>query len=70
MSTMLSYIFNSLANADADLRKINKALRTQSALNGIFAGVIYFAVNQLKQQQEEIKKLTEEVEELKKEKGE
>lgn len=56
MNNTLWYIFN--------------RFKTQSALNVIFAGVLWVTVAQVKQQQYEIKKLTKKVEELEKEKGE
>lgn len=70
MDEMLNYICSRLRVVDIDFRSINKALKTQAALNAIFAGVVWVTVANMKQQQEEIRKLTKEVEELKKEKGE
>ena len=70
MDEMLSYICSRLRVVDVDFRSINKALKTQVALNVIFASVICVTVAHMKQQQEEIDELTEKVEELKKEKGE
>jgi hypothetical protein len=70
MNDLFSYIFSNMKNADSELRIINKALRTQAALNLVFAGVVWFTVAHIEKQQIEIEKLTKKVEELKKEKGE
>ena len=70
MNDIFSYIFNRLKAADVDLKNINRALRAQSTLNCIFAGVTLYALARMKQQRDEIEELTEKVEELKEKKGE
>ena len=70
MNEMFSYIYSRLRAIDIDFRSINKAIKTQAALNIIFASTLWIAGVNIKKQQEEIKELTEAVLELKKEKGE
>lgn len=77
MNGMIDYIFNSLKTSDKAIANINKTLSVQNRLNNavtifVIATLVNVAVikNRIREQDEQINKLTKEIEELKPEKGE
>lgn len=70
MDGTINYIYNKVFIDDGTLKKINKKLKTQTAIICIFAWAVCVTVANVKQQDDKIEKLVKEVEELKKTKGE
>ena len=74
---MLDYIFNKLKNTENDIGRINRTLLVQSDLNILYSVVISASLvkmvvlkKHMKKQDKEIEGLRQEIEALKKEKGE
>lgn len=77
MGEILNYIFGSMKSTEMALKNINKALRNQSKLNNeviIFSiAMTTYAVlseRDRRRQEKEIKRLSKEIEELKRSEGE
>ena len=77
MDKMIGYIFNTLQDTEDSVKFITKVLKRQQSFNRnvvAFAGftLLYICVNEheRKKQNEKIKALSEEIEELKNAKGE
>lgn len=77
MSEMMNYIFGSMSRSESAIKNINKALRNQAKFNNkvaIFALVVtaYTVMTELdrREQDKEIKKLSNEIKELKRSEGE
>lgn len=77
MSEMMNYIFGSMSRSESAIKNINKALRNQAKFNNkvaIFALVIaaYTVLSEMDrlEQDKEIKKLSNEIKELKRSEGE
>lgn len=77
MNEMISYIFTSLKCSEIALNNLRKVVRRQNNINASFAFFVITttlsigAMNgELRSQSKQIAKLTEEIEELKKTKGE
>lgn len=77
MNEMMNYIFNNMADTEKALKRINKILRNQSKLNKD-AALFYIAVTTYavlaerdhRRQEKEIRRLSKEIEELKRSEGE
>lgn len=77
MSEMMNYIFGSMGRSETAIKNINKTLRNQARFNKkmtVFALVItaYAVLSELdrREQEKEIKKLSNEIKELKSSEGE
>lgn len=77
MSEMMNYIFGSMSRSESAIKNINKALRNQAKFNNkvaIFALVMtaYTVLSEMdrREQDKEIKKLSNEIKELKRSEGE
>lgn len=77
MSEMMNYIFGSMSRSESAIKNINKALRSQAKFNNkvaIFALVMtaYTVLSELdrREQEKEIKRLSNEIKELKRSEGE
>lgn len=77
MGEIMNYIFSNMANTEVSLKRINKILRNQSKLNNnvmIFSvavtAYVVMAERDRRRQEKEIKRLSKEIEELKRSEGE
>ena len=77
MSEMMNYIFGSMNRSESAIKNMNKALRNQAKFNkkvAIFALVMtaYTVLSEIdrREQEKEIKRLSNEVKELKRSEGE
>lgn len=77
MSEMMNYIFGSMSRSESAIKNINKALHNQAKFNNkvaIFALVMtaYTILTELdrREQEKEIKRLSNEIKELKRSEGE
>lgn len=77
MSEMINYIFGSMSRSENAIKNMNKALRNQAKFNkkvAIFALVMttYTVLSEIdrREQEKEIKRLSNEIKELKRSEGE
>lgn len=77
MSEMMNYIFGSMSRSESAIKNMNKALRNQAKFNkkvAIFALVMtaYTVLSEIdrREQEKEIKRLSNEIKELKRSEGE
>lgn len=77
MSEMMNYIFGSMSRSENAIKNMNKALRNQAKFNkkvAIFALVMtaYTVLSEIdrREQEKEIKRLSNEIKELKRSEGE
>lgn len=77
MSEMMNYIFGSMSRSESAIKNMNKALRNQAKFNkkvAIFALVMtaYTVLSEIdrREQEKEIKRMSNEIKELKRSEGE